>query len=127
MWGESVEMEQQQFGVDHCLVGKCIGISWNFSPEIIDVLEHHHRPREARQDSVLVEMVAAADLVCQMHGVRVGGELSQIAVGDQKTYRDLLDGCAPTLTDDEKTRLAKNLEVAFPDIIQLLELRVAAA
>ena len=87
MWGESVELEQQHFGVDHCLVGKCIGISWNFSPEIIDVLEHHHRPQEARQDSVLVEIVGAADLVCQMHGVRVGGEPSQIALGDQNTYK----------------------------------------
>ena len=126
MWGEAVELEQQQFGVDHCLVGKCIGLSWNFSPEIIDVLEHHHRPQEARQDRVLVEIVGAADLVCQMHGVRVGGEPSRIAVGDQNTYKNLLDRCAPTLTDEEKTKLAKALEVEFPDIIQLLELQVAA-
>jgi HD-like signal output (HDOD) protein len=126
MWGESMELERQQFGVDHCLVGKCIGISWNFSPEIIDVLEHHHQPQEARQDGVLVEIVCAADLVCQMHGVRVGGEPSRIALGDQNTYKSLLDGCAPRLTDDQKTKLAKVLEVEFPDIFQLLELRVAA-
>jgi hypothetical protein len=61
-----------------------------------------------------------------MHGVRVGGELSRIAVGDQKTYKDLLDTCAPSLTEEEKTKLAKTLEIEFPDIIQLLELRVAA-
>ena len=126
MWGESVEQERQQFGVDHCLVGKCIGLSWNFPPEIIDVLEHHHRPQEARQDGVLVETVGAADLVCQMHGVRVGGEPSRIALADQNTYKNLLDSCAPSLTDEEKTALAKILEVEFPDIIRLLELRVAA-
>jgi HD-like signal output (HDOD) protein len=121
-----MELEQQQFGVDHCLVGKCIGISWNFAPEIIDVLEHHHRPQEAGHDGVLVEIVRAADLVCQMHGVRVGKEPSRIALGDQNTYKNLLDNCAPSLTDDEKTKLAKILEVEFPDIIQLLELPVAA-
>jgi HD-like signal output (HDOD) protein len=126
LWGESMELEQQQFGVDHCVVGKCIGLSWNFSPEIIDVLEHHHRPQEARRDGVLVEIVRAADLVCQMHGVRVGAEPSQIALGDLNTYKNLLDNCAPSLTDDQKTKLAMTLEVEFPDIIQLLEPRLAA-
>jgi HD-like signal output (HDOD) protein len=125
LWGESVELEQQQFGVDHCVVGKCIGLSWNFSPEIIDVLEHHHRPQDARQDGVLVEIVRAADLVCQMHGVRVGGEPSQIALGDLNTYKNLLDNCAPSLTDDQKTKLAMILEVELPDVIQLLEPRLA--
>jgi HD-like signal output (HDOD) protein len=125
-WGESVEQERQLFGVDHCVVGKCIGLSWNFSPEIIDVLEHHHRPLEARQDGVLVEMVGAADLVCQMHGVRVGGEPSRIALADQNAYKNLLDSCAPSLTDEEKTALAKILEGEFPDIVRSLELRVAA-
>jgi HD-like signal output (HDOD) protein len=125
LWGESVELEQQQFGVDHSVVGKCIGISWNFAPEIIDVLEHHHRPQEAHQDVVLVEIVRAADLICQMHGVRVGGEPARIALGDLNTYKNLLDTCAPSLTDDQKTKLAKILEIEFPDIIQLLEPRLA--
>ncbi len=126
MWGESVELERQHFGVDHCLVGKCIGLSWNFSPQTIDVLEYHHRPQDARQDRVLVEIVGAADLVSQMHGVRVGGEPSRIALGDRNTYKNLLDTCAPSLTDDEKTELATILEVEFPHIIHSLEMRVAA-
>ena len=125
LWGESVELEQKQFGVDHCSVGKCIGLSWNFSAELIDVLEHHHQPQEARQNVVLVEIVRAADLVCQMHGVRVGGEPPRITLGDQNKYKDLLDSCAPSLSDDERTKWAKTLEVELPNIIQLLELRVS--
>jgi len=125
LWGESIESEQKQFGVDHCSVGKCIGLSWNFSADLIDVLEHHHRPQEARQNVVLVEIVHAADLVCQMHGVRVGGEPSRIELGDQNKYKDLLDSCAPSLTDDDRNKWAKTLEVEFPNILQLLELRVS--
>jgi HD-like signal output (HDOD) protein len=125
-WGESVDLERQQFGVDHCLVGKCIGLSWNFAPEIIDVLEHHHRPQEARREGILAQMVRTADLVCQMHGVRVGGEPSRIALADRNTYKNLLDRSAPSLTDDEKTELAKILELEFPDIVRLLELPIAA-
>jgi HD-like signal output (HDOD) protein len=126
LWGESLESEQKQFGVDHCSVGKCIGLSWNFSPEIVDVLEHHHRPQEAEQDAVLVGTVAAADLVCQMHGVRVGGEPSRIEVGDRNKYKNLLDKCVPSLTEAERVRLAMTLEVEFPDIIQTLELGISA-
>jgi HD-like signal output (HDOD) protein len=126
LWGESLESEQKQFGVDHCSVGKCIGVSWNFSAQLIDVLEHHHRPQEARQNVVLVEVVRAADLVCQMHGVRVGGEPSRIELADQNKYKDLLVSCAPSLTDDERTKWAKTLEIEFPGIIQSLELRVGA-
>ncbi len=126
MWGESVESERQLFGVDHCMVGKCIGVSWDFPPETVDVLEFHHRPEDAKQDRTLVEIVGAADLVCQMHGVRVGGEPSRIAAGDRSSYKDLLDSCAPSLSDHEKNELAKVLEAEFPRIIQILEARVAA-
>jgi HD-like signal output (HDOD) protein len=125
-WGESPESEQKQLGVDHCLVGQCLGRSWNFSPELIDVLEHHHRPQEARQNVFLVEIVRAADLVCQMHGVRVGGEPSEIGLGDQDKYQDLLNRCATCLTEDEKRKLAKTLVVELPDIIQSLETQVYA-
>jgi len=126
LWGESLESEQQQLGVDHCMVGKCLGRSWNFSLELIDVLEHHHRPQEAHQNALLVEIVRAADLVCQMHGVRVGGEPTQIELGDQNKYQDLLDRCAPGLTKDEKDKLARTLAVELPAIIQLLEMQVSA-
>ena len=125
-WGESPEQERQHFGVDHCVVGKCIGLSWNFAPPIIDVLAHHHRPQNAQHDATLVQIVVAADLVCQIHGVRVGGEPSRVALVDRNTYRTLLDNSTPSLTDEEKTELAKILELEFPEIIRLLELPIAA-
>jgi HD-like signal output (HDOD) protein len=125
LWGESLESEQKQFGVDHCSVGKCIGLSWNFPAELIEVLELHHQPQEAKQNMVLVEIVRAADLVCQMHGVRVGGEPLRITLGNQNKYKALLDSCAPSQSDNERTKWAKTLEDELPSIIQSLELRVS--
>jgi HD-like signal output (HDOD) protein len=124
-WGESVELERQYSGVDHCLVGKCIGLSWNFAPQIIEVLEYHHRPQDARYDRTLVEIVVAADLVCQMHGVRVGGEPSRIELADRNVYKSLLDNSTQSMTETEKTELAKVLEIEFPEIMHLLELPIA--
>jgi HD-like signal output (HDOD) protein len=124
-WGESVELERQYSGVDHCLVGKCIGLSWDFAPQIIEVMEYHHRPQDARYDRTLVDIVVAADLVCRMHGVRVGGAPSQIALADLNVYKSLLDNSTQSLTDAEKSELAKVLELEFPEIIHLLELPIA--
>jgi HD-like signal output (HDOD) protein len=124
-WGESIELERQHSGVDHCLVGKCIGLSWNFAPQIIEVLEFHHRPQDARYDRTLVEIVVAADLVCQMHGVRVGGEPSQIALADRSVYKSLLDNSTQSLTDAERSELAKVLELEFAEMMHLLELPIA--
>lgn len=125
IWGESVELERKHFGVDHCLIGKFIGTSWNFSAEVIDVLEHHHRPQDARHDALLVETVATADLICKMHGVRVGGEPFRVELADQNKYKNLIERCAPSLTGRETRELAKTLEVEFPDIIKLIELQVS--
>ena len=124
-WGESVELERQHCGVDHCIVGKCIGLTWNFAPQIIEVLECHHRPQDAKYDRTLVEIVVAADLVCQMHGVRVGGEPSRIALADRDVYKSLLDNSTESLTEAEKCELAKILELEFPEIMHLLELPIA--
>ncbi len=124
-WGESVELERQHSGVDHCLVGKCIGLTWNFAPQIIEVLEYHHRPQDARYDRTLVDIVVAADLVCRMHGVRVGGAPSQIALADRNVYRSLLDNSTQSFIDAEKSELAKVLELEFPEVMHLLELPIA--
>ena len=124
-WGESVELEREHAGVDHCVVGKCIGLSWNFAPQIIEVLECHHRPQDAKYDRTLVEIVVAADLVCQMHGVRVGGEPSRIALADRNVYKSLLDNSTRSLNEAEKSELAKILELEFPEIMHLLELPIA--
>ena len=72
-----------------------------------------------------MEIVIAADLVCQMHGVRVGGEPSRIALADRNVYKNLLDNSTQSLTEAEKSELAKILEIEFPEIMRLLELPIA--
>ncbi len=71
-WGESVELERERFGTDHCEVGRWIGVSWNFSPTLLEVMVSHHHPREATQDPCLVGVVAAADQFCVRRGIVLG-------------------------------------------------------
>ena len=73
-WGESVELEREHFGTDHCEVGRWIGVSWNFSPTLLEVMVSHHNPREATQDPHLVGVVAAADQFCVRRGIVLGAD-----------------------------------------------------
>jgi putative nucleotidyltransferase with HDIG domain len=63
-WQDNLALERTHFGVDHTEVGRWIGISWNFSASLIDVLEHHHDPSKALEDQRLTEIVAAGDKHC---------------------------------------------------------------
>jgi hypothetical protein len=73
-----------------------------------------------------VEIVRVADLVSQMHGVRAGGEAPRIALAEQDKYEELLDSCAPSLTEEERALWAQTLKVEFPNIIRSLQMQVCA-
>jgi HD-like signal output (HDOD) protein len=60
-WVDNVPTERDYFGMDHCKVGRWMGVSWNYMPSFIDVFEHHHAPEKAQHDPYLVGIVAAAD------------------------------------------------------------------
>jgi len=124
-WGESVEIEREQFGTDHCELGHWIGISWNFSPVLLEVLEHHHHPREARHNPQLAGTVAAADRFCLMRGVVLGGAPPELDVANQDQYDELLNDCLPGLPADERKKLAEMLEAEFFHLIQLFEFGTA--
>lgn len=126
-WGESVAMEQNLFGTDHCAIGRWIGINWNFSAVVIDVFAHHHQPQEARHDPHLVGIVAAADRICQKRAVRLGAEPPPTDSANQNRYDDLLRDCLPLLSAEERMKLAEVLETDYLHMIQLLELTFSGA
>lgn len=120
-WGESIELEREQFGSDHCEIGRWIGVSWNFFPALLEVLAKHHTPGEAREDPSLVGVVAAADQFCVRRGIMLGApppELSEPACNHDQTS---FQACLPRLSADEADQLAETLEADFLHLIQLME------
>jgi len=124
-WGELVELEREHFGTDHCEVGRWIGVSWNFSPTLLEVMVGHHNPREAAQDPHLVGVVAAADQFCVRRGIVLGAlppEPSEPA-GNQDQV--IIQSCLPQLKPEEAYKLAEMLETDFLHLIQLMEFGAA--
>jgi HD-like signal output (HDOD) protein len=60
-WSDNLIFEREYFAMDHCKVGRWMGISWKFMPSFIDVFEFHHAPELAQHDPYLVGIIAAAD------------------------------------------------------------------
>jgi HD-like signal output (HDOD) protein len=120
-WGESTELERERFGIDHCEMGRWIGVSWNFPPTLLEVMSSHHHPQEATQDPLLVGVVAAADQFCFRRGIVLGGlppELSEPASNQDQV---ILQSCLPQLKPGEEEKLAEMLETDFLHLIQLME------
>ncbi len=120
-WSESVELERERFGADHCEVGRWIGVSWNFPPVLLEVMEFHHNPQEATQDPHLVGIVAAADQFCGRRGVTMGGVPPEISEPGNNLDQAILQSCLPQLQPAEAEKLAEMLETDFFHLIQLME------
>src|SRR5271163_1399725 len=67
-WADNITFERDYFGMDHCKVGRWMGVSWNYMPSFIDVFEYHHAPERAQHDPYLVGIVSAADQFLIAHG-----------------------------------------------------------
>jgi HD-like signal output (HDOD) protein len=120
-WGESIELEREHFGSDHCEVGRWIGVSWNFSPSLLEVMVEHHNPREATHDPPLVGLVAAADQFCVRRGIVLGGAAPELSEPADNQDLDILQVCLPQLKPEEADKLAEMLETDFLHLIQLME------
>jgi HD-like signal output (HDOD) protein len=59
------QAEREYFGLDHCEVGRWLGISWNLDPGLVEVIESHHQPFRAQRAPWLVGIVAATVRFCQ--------------------------------------------------------------
>lgn len=124
-WGESIELERERFGIDHCEVGRWIGVSWNFPPILVEVMVSHHHPREATEDRHLVGVVAAADQFCFRRGIVLGADPPELSGSTRNQDQLALQTCLPKLEPRDADKLAEMLETDFLHLIQLMEFGAA--
>jgi HD-like signal output (HDOD) protein len=127
-WQDNVVLEREHFGMDHCEIGRHLGVAWNFLPSFMDVFEHHHNPTEASHDSHLVGMVAAADHFCQTHALATGTapQKQSADAADQQQDNGFLKTCLPRLFEEDRTALAEMLETEYPKLQSLIEYSMAS-
>ncbi len=71
------EAEKQIIGIDHAELGGMVAKSWNFSSEMVEIIQNHHHPQESSITEMESSIVYLADTICMMMGV--GGGLDGLA------------------------------------------------
>ncbi len=64
--GHSIEPGEALAGVDHCELGRRLGILWGFPLPLLEVFEFHHDPQKAREYKTLVCIVGLAEQYCRV-------------------------------------------------------------
>ena len=78
-WQDDLLREREFFGIDHCEVGRWMGVAWDFSSSLVEVIQHHHAPLNSTKESVLVGIVAAGDYYSGLPSAVTAGYRSEVA------------------------------------------------
>jgi putative nucleotidyltransferase with HDIG domain len=68
------EAEKEVIGIDHAELGGMVAENWKFSPKMVEIIRHHHRPQEASISEFESAIVYMADTICMMMGIGVGSD-----------------------------------------------------
>ncbi|MBI4616696.1 MAG: HDOD domain-containing protein [Planctomycetes bacterium] len=116
-----VAAEREVFGADHCEVGVHLARKWNLPENLVDVVEYHHEPAQAR-NPVLVALVRVADFYANSRSVGLDATLKDRDVREDPAWSVLVSQ-APRLGEIEPERLTEWFEkslVAAREFTKLL-------
>lgn len=120
-WGQTLESEKEFFGMNHCEVGRWIGVSWKFFPSFVEVFDHHHHPERPMRDPYLVGIVAAADHYCETHVIPTEETGETVLSVDPPPTDGFMDRCFPQLDLSERAAIAEMLETEYIQLARALE------
>ncbi len=67
------EAENEVVGIDHAELGARVCEGWNFPPELVAAIRHHHHPEREEMDT-LGAFVCVSDLMCMLMGIGAGAD-----------------------------------------------------
>ena len=68
------QAEQDEIGLTHTAVGRELAAAWQIPEQLIEVIAHHHKPRDSDRDPELASLIHVADVLCRNAGVGSGGD-----------------------------------------------------
>lgn len=106
-------MEREYFGLDHCEVGRWLGVQWELDPALIEAIESHHETCSAVPRSALAGVVSAAGHFCAS---MESGEGPREAMDE-----DFYAHCLPQLSWPERASAIERLQREYPLLQKLIE------
>jgi len=79
-----IELEDELLDINHAKIGKLLAEKWDLSPELSEVINFHHNPKECNPDfKHLVYAVAVANIFCQQKKIGSSGNMSDISIDEE--------------------------------------------
>ncbi|HVO82455.1 MAG TPA: HDOD domain-containing protein [Terriglobales bacterium] len=114
------EAELETMGLTHCESGRRLAEKWGFPPELVEVVDGHHRVESATNHRALLALVSLSDLLCRMNGLGHGFvEERQVDFLEQPGFALLLAEC-PTLETFDWARFTFELEGYMDEVHRLV-------
>ncbi|HZQ94448.1 MAG TPA: HDOD domain-containing protein [Candidatus Sulfotelmatobacter sp.] len=66
--------ESAVLGFNHCESGRIVAVHWKLNEELVEVIQHHHDPQQARLQPGLAAIVSLSDQFCRRVGLGLGYE-----------------------------------------------------
>jgi len=118
---DNLEKEREYFGLNHCEVGRWIGVSWNFRPRQIEVFYHHHAPELAKHDPMLVGIVSVADRFCEIRELQPSADPPHDDARLRRTLMAHMARSLPAISLGDRQRLTFLLEAEYENAIPMVE------
>lgn len=67
-----LDAELEVLGFSHAEVGARVAEKWNLPRDLVEAINYHHNPAEAKENKQLTALVHIADAVCVMMGIGIG-------------------------------------------------------
>jgi HD-like signal output (HDOD) protein len=116
-----IDAEALWLGTTHCEIGVCLANKWNFPRDYCEVIAHHHDPRQATLDPMLVAIVNLADLFCSVRHLDYGGrEWVSFNLAEENAW-NILQGFSPKLAGFDVERFCFELDERVPEIQELVD------
>jgi len=116
-----LQSEEQHLGFTHCQTGKILAAQWNFSPEVIEVIEYHHNIASAPAGRPLVYLVHLSDLLCRLRDLGYGYyEAMGVNLGEDQAWAMLVETC-PALAKVDMARLTMDIDGAMEEIVTIVD------
>ncbi len=105
------ELEQKTFGFTHSEVGSLVAKKWKLPAVIEECIEFHHKPEEAQNAKVIVQIVTALNHICSKVGyglvVDKDIELMEIEIiqkffNNENTLNDFIEKLVATVEEQKR-------------------------
>ena len=112
-----------KYGIEdirHFESGRLLAEHWELTPDLVEVVSHHHFPERAKENAGLVALVQLADLLCRMSGLNYGyAEQRQVSLMDESGF-PLLEKYSSKIRDFDWARLTFELDSYMDDVHSLV-------